>query len=36
MDVLVQMRAKYENPEAMSDLQKKLTGTIMENFVTQA
>ncbi|XP_016116173.1 nck-associated protein 1-like [Sinocyclocheilus grahami] len=26
MDVLVQMRANFENPEAMSDLQKKLTG----------
>uniref|UniRef100_A0A672LNP7 Nck-associated protein 1-like n=1 Tax=Sinocyclocheilus grahami TaxID=75366 RepID=A0A672LNP7_SINGR len=28
MDVLVQMRANFENPEAMSDLQKKLTGAI--------
>uniref|UniRef100_A0A8C1WR37 NCK associated protein 1 like n=1 Tax=Cyprinus carpio TaxID=7962 RepID=A0A8C1WR37_CYPCA len=27
MDVLVQMRANYDNPEAMSDLQKKLTGS---------
>uniref|UniRef100_A0A673H318 Nck-associated protein 1-like n=1 Tax=Sinocyclocheilus rhinocerous TaxID=307959 RepID=A0A673H318_9TELE len=27
MDALVQMRANYENPEAMSDLQKKLTGS---------
>uniref|UniRef100_A0A8C1UL15 NCK associated protein 1 like n=1 Tax=Cyprinus carpio TaxID=7962 RepID=A0A8C1UL15_CYPCA len=26
MDVLVQMRANFENPDAMSDLQKKLTG----------
>ncbi|KAA0708095.1 Nck-associated protein 1-like [Triplophysa tibetana] len=26
MDVLVQMRANYENPDAMSVLQKKLTG----------
>ncbi|KAG1934383.1 nck-associated protein 1-like [Pimephales promelas] len=26
MDVLVQMRANYEKPEAMVDLQKKLTG----------
>lgn len=26
MDVLVQMRANYEDPEAMSELQKKLTG----------
>ncbi|KAK2874521.1 hypothetical protein Q8A67_021674 [Cirrhinus molitorella] len=26
MDVLVQMRANFENPEAMSDLQKKLAG----------
>uniref|UniRef100_A0A8C2PZN7 NCK associated protein 1 like n=1 Tax=Cyprinus carpio TaxID=7962 RepID=A0A8C2PZN7_CYPCA len=28
MDVLVQMRANFENPDAMSDLQKKLTGAI--------
>ncbi|XP_026096581.1 nck-associated protein 1-like [Carassius auratus] len=27
MDVLVQMRDNYENPETMSDLQKKLTGS---------
>ncbi|XP_016117211.1 nck-associated protein 1-like, partial [Sinocyclocheilus grahami] len=27
MDALVQMRANYDNPEAMSDLQKKLTGS---------
>ncbi|XP_051528230.1 nck-associated protein 1-like isoform X1 [Myxocyprinus asiaticus] len=27
MDVLVQMRANFENPEAMSELQKKLTGS---------
>ncbi len=26
----MQIKAKYENPEAMSDLKKKLTGTIME------
>lgn len=28
MDVLVQMRANFDRPEAMIDLQKKLTGTI--------
>lgn len=28
MDVLVQMRANFDKPEAMIDLQKKLTGTI--------
>ncbi|XP_043108126.1 nck-associated protein 1-like isoform X2 [Puntigrus tetrazona] len=27
MDVLVQMRANYEKPEAMNELQKKLTGS---------